>query len=143
MGGVFVLARVFAVCEVPVHGFLTLLSAILLYFMYFLLSFYLLNGKTWSDIFRKETYRSAGVYQSIVSIVAGFILASFVFGTLYTVMHWTKTLFVIYVPIVFLVFISLTLLIGLLNETYKKFSKHNLLRVLLVLLIGITSVILS
>lgn len=39
LGGVFVLARVFAVCEVPVHGFLTLLSAILLYFMYFLLSF--------------------------------------------------------------------------------------------------------
>ena len=76
-------------------------------------------------------------------ILTGICLSSFVFGTLYAVMHWTETLFAVYVPIVFLVFISLTLLIGLLNEIHKKFSKHNLLRVLVVLLIGITSVILS
>ena len=36
MGSAFVLGRIFAVCEVPVHGILTLLSALLLYFTYFL-----------------------------------------------------------------------------------------------------------
>ena len=140
LGGTFVLARIFAVFEVLVYGLLTLLSALILYFTYFLLSFYLLNNKTWGDIFKKETYKNVGVFQSIVSILAGICLSSFVSGTLFVVMHWTNTFFAFYASIVFLVFISLTLLIGLKNEKYKTFSKQNLIRIGIVLFIGIISV---
>ena len=142
LGGTFVLGRIFALCNVPVYGFLTLMSASVLYLYYLFLSFYLLNGKKWGDIFRKVTYRNAEVYQSVVSILAGIILSSFVYGILNVVMHWTKTLIVVYTPIVFIVFISLVLLFGLKNEKYKQFAKQNLFRILIVVLIGITSVIL-
>ena len=143
LGGTFFLARIFALCNVPVHGFLTLVSAVLLQLTYFFLSFYLLNGKSWCDIFRKETYRNAGVYPSIMSILTGMFLSGFVSGTLYAVMGWTTTIVVFYVHVATLVFVSLALVFGLFNEKQNMFSKQNLIRIGVILFIGITSVILS
>ena len=142
LGGTFVLGRIFAVFDVALPNFLTLMSGSVLYLFYFLFSFYLLNGKTWGDIFRKATYKNAEVYQSVMSILAGIFLSAFVYGTLSIVMHWTTSRINFFTHIGFITLITLALLFGLKKEKYKKFAKQNLIRIVVVLLIGITSVIL-
>ena len=144
LGGMFVAGRIFAILQIPGYAILTVFSALPLVFMYFLLSYYLLNSKTWRDIFRKETYSQIKAYPAVMSVLAGsFALSSFVAAVLMTVMHYTPNLVLFYSMTVFLVLFFITLIVSFLRDKHKQFSKRNLIRIGIVLFLGIVAVVLS
>ena len=141
LAAIFVIGRIFNIWQLPGYMILTFFPTFSLCLLYFFFSFYLLNGKTWKDIFKKETYSKIETFPAVMSILVGSIaLAGFVSATMQTAMYYTANHFVFFVSAIILLLAFLGLLVSFLKDNHKQFSKQNLIRIGIALFLGIVSV---
>lgn len=130
LGCMFILGNLLKLWNIPGWLVIVKLSSILLCFIYFFFSYVLLNPMRIED---SKTY-SVGVYRTIVSILIGWALSTFVVGVYAVVSFWLEGWFFSIIGLTWLIVCCAILLFG--KQRYKEFVTRCFKHIIIVICIG-------
>ena len=140
LGSIFVTGRILRMWDIPGCGTLTVFSSTFFVLIYWFLPYYILNDKKMQNILKKTTYVGTGVYKTLVSILTGWSLATFVIGVLYVVMYYPWRWVYFINGWVWLVVISIILAIGI--NAHRNFVINCFKRIIAMAVIGSITILL-
>jgi len=138
LGSLFLLGCILKICRLPYDAVLMVFSSLIVSVIYFIFSFYIFNKKSIKDIFKANTYSGIGVYRSIISVITGFALSSFIVGVLFLTKGYPGANTMLLSGGIWSVICVIALLLG--KKHHKEFAITGLKHILAVFCVAVASI---